>query len=128
MSDNRIDFQSVPNQKAFIVYKKREAKNKNDVRIADIFKQDIFAASRDLKDTTFKLYMYFISNQDRFIGGLSKADAIAQTGISESSYKRAIKELEEKKYFIYSGQRATDKQGVILPLYNFYAVPSVGSN
>ena len=128
MSDNRIDFQSVPNQKAFIVYKKREAKNKNDVRIADIFKQDIFAASRDLKDTTFKLYMYFISNQDRFIGGLSKADAIAQTGISESSYKRAIKELEEKKYFIYSGQRATDKQGVILPLYNFYAGPSVGSN
>ena len=128
MSDNRIDFQSVPNQKAFIVYKKREAKNKNDVRIADIFKQDIFAASRDLKDTTFKLYMYFISNQDKFIGGLSKADAIAQTGISESSYKRAIKELEEKKYFIYSGQRATDKQGVILPLYNFYAVPSVGSN
>ena len=128
MSDNRIDFQSVPNQKAFIVYKKREAKNKNDVRIADIFKQDIFAASRDLKDTTFKLYMYFISNQDRFIGGLSKADAIAQTGISESSYKRAIKELEEKKYFIYSGQRATDKQGVILPLYNFYAVPPVGSN
>lgn len=128
MSDNRIDFQSVPNQKAFIVYKKREAKNKNDVRIADIFKQDIFAASRDLKDTTFKLYMYFISNQDRFIGGLSKADAITQTGISESSYKRAIKELEEKKYFIYSGQRATDKQGVILPLYNFYAVPSVGSN
>lgn len=128
MSDNKIDFQSVPNQKAFIVYKKREAKNKNDVRLADIFKQDILAASRDLKDTTFKLYMYFVSNQDGFIGGLSKTDVIAQTGISESSYKRAIKELEEKKYFIYSGQRATDKQGAVLPLYNFYAVPLVGSN
>ena len=128
MSDNKIDFSSVPNQKAFVVHKKREPQNKTDVRIADVFKQDIFAASRDLKDTTFKLYIYLLSNQDGFMGGLSKADAIAQTGISESSYKRAIKELEEKKYFIYSGQRATDKRGVILPLYNFYAVPSVGSN
>ena len=128
MSDNKIDFQSVPNQKAFIVYKKREAKSKTDVRIADVFKQDILAASRDLKDTTFKLYMYFISNQDGFIGGLSKIDAIAQTGISESSYKRAIKELEEKKYFVYTGQRVKDKQDASLPLYKFYAIPSVGSN
>lgn len=121
-------FKGVPNQKAFRINKKREAEDKTDVRISDIFKKDIFAASRDLKDTTFKLYMYLLSNQEGFIGGLSKADAIEQTGISDSSYKRGIKELEEKGYFIYSNVRAIDSMGDNLPLYDFYSRPHLGSN
>lgn len=117
------EFKGVPNQKAFRIHKKREMENKMDIRISDLFKQDIFAASRDLKDTTFKLYMYFISNQDGFIGGLSKVDVIAQTGISESSYKRALTELTEKGYLKYNGQQAEDSAGERLPLYEFYGRP-----
>ena len=105
------DFKSVPNQKAFRVNKKREAENKTDVRISDLFKEDIFLACQDLKDTTFKLYMYLISNQDGYIGGLSRQDAINNTGISESSYKRAMKELEEKGYFTYTNKWASGKDG-----------------
>lgn len=121
-------FKSVPNQKAFRINKKREQEDKNDVRISDLFKKDIFFASRNLKDTTFKLYMYLISNQDQYIGGLSKVDVINQTGISESSYKRAMAELQEKGYFIYTNQRAEDSTGANLPLYDFYARPHLSSN
>lgn len=122
------NFKGVPNQKAFRVNKKREPEDRNDVRISELFKKDVFYASRDLKDTTFKLYMYFISNQDQYVGGLSKVDVINQTGISESSYKRAMKELEEKHYLIYFGQRAEDCSGANLPLYEFYSRPNLSSN
>ena len=117
-------FKSVPNQKAFRVNKKREPEDKNDIRISELFKKDILYASRDLKDTTFKLYMYFISNQEQYVGGLSKIDVINQTGISESSYKRAMTELQEKHYLVYTNQRAEDSTGANLPLYDFYARPT----
>lgn len=122
------EFKGVPNQKAFKVNKKREQDNKTDVRISDLFKKDIFEACKNLKDTTFKVYMYLISNQDGYVGGLSKVDVLAQTGISESSYKRALKELEEKGYLLYSGQQAQDSAGALLPLYEFYSRPYLGSN
>ena len=121
-------FKGVPNQKAFRIHKKREPIDKNDVRIADLFKQDIFLACKDLKDTTFKLYIYLISNQDSYVGGLSKVDVIDKIGISESSYKRAMKELEEKGYLTYNGERAEDTKGENLPLYEFYARPNLSSN
>lgn len=121
-------FKGVPNQKAFKVNKKREQDSKTDVRISDLFKKDIFDACKNLKDTTFKVYMYLVSNQDGYVGGLSKVDVLAQTGISESSYKRAIKELEEKGYLLYSHQQAQDSAGVLLPLYEFYSRPYLSSN
>ena len=129
MSDVKLTYQSlktVPNQKAYRVNKKREAKDKEDVRVSDIFKNDVLLASRELKDTTFKVYMYFIMNQEGFIGGLSRQDVINKTGVSESSYKRAIKELEDKGYFVYTNEKASGQDGN-LPLYNFFALP-VGSN
>ena len=129
MSDVKLTYQSlktVPNQKAYRVNKKREAKDKEDVRVSDIFKNDVLLASRELKDTTFKVYMYFIMNQEGFIGGLSRQDVINKTGVSESSYKRAIKELEDKGYFVYTSEKASGQDGN-LPLYNFFALP-VGSN
>lgn len=125
MSEIKLSYENlktVPNQKAFQVHKKREANVKNDVRISDLFKEDLLLASRDLKDTTFKLYVYLISNQDGYTGGLSRTDVINKTGISESSYKRGIKELEEKGYFVYTNIRIDSNDGK-LPLYNFYARP-----
>lgn len=125
MSEIKLSYEglkTVPNQKAYKVIKKREPQTDKDVRISDLFKEDILLAAQNLKDTTFKLYMYLISNRDGYVAGLSRQDAINKTGISESSYKRGIKELEEKGYFIYTNLRATGKDGD-LPLYNFYARP-----
>ena len=125
MSEIKLSYEglkTVPNQKAYIVLKKREPQSDKDVRISDLFKEDILLAAQDLKDTTFKLYMYLISNKEGYVGGLSRQDAINKTGISESSYKRGMKELEEKGYFVYTNQRASGKDGD-LPLYHFYARP-----
>lgn len=121
------NFSGVPNQKAIKVNKKRNPVDKTDIRISDLFKNDLFAASRNLKDTTFKLYIYLISNQEEYVSGLSKIDVMNKIGISESSYKRAMKELEEKGYLVYTGMSAEDSHGMKLPLYNFFAIPSVGS-
>lgn len=128
MSDVKLTYQAlktVPNQKAYRVNKRREPADKEDVRVSDIFKSDILLASRELKDTTFKVYMYLIMNQDGFIGGLSRQDIINKTGVSESSYKRAMKELGEKGYFVRAYQTASGQDGN-LPLYDFFA--RVGSN
>ena len=125
MSEIKLSYEglkTVPNQKAYKVVKKRDPQTDKDVRISDLFKEDILLAARDLKDTTFKLYMYFISNQDGYVAGLSRQDVINKTGISESSYKRGIKELEEKGYFVYSNQQASGKD-CNLPLYTFYSRP-----
>lgn len=125
MSDKKLsygEFKTVPNQKAFYVDKKREPQSNKDVRISDIFKEDIFLASQKLKDTTFKLYMYLISNQHGYTGGLSRQDVINKTGISESSYKRGIKELEQYGYFVYNDQQINSEDGN-LPLYVFHARP-----
>ena len=118
----------VKNQKAFKIYKRREQKNSTDVRISDLFKNDILYACRDLKETTFKLYIYLVSNQDGYIGGLSCSDVMAQTGISESSYKRAVKELVDKGYLVYTNKFAEDSTGCAAPLYNFFSTPTLGSN
>ena len=125
MSEIKLSYEglkTVPNQKAYTVVKKREPKSDKDVRLSDVFKEDIFLAAQNLKDTTFKLYMYLISNKDGYVAGLSRQDAINKIGISESSYKRGIKELEEKGYFIYSHQFVDAREGK-LPLYTFYSRP-----
>ena len=120
-----VNFKGVPNQKAVRINKKRLQKDLKDVRVAELYRNDVLDACADLKDTTYKLYMYFAVNQDGYIGGLSKVDAINRTKISESSYKRAIKELQEKGYFVYTGEQVVDSQGVKLPLYDFFARPLV---
>jgi biotin operon repressor len=125
MSEIKLSYEglkTVPNQKAYQVLKKREPQSVKDVRLSDVFKEDIFLAAQNLKDTTFKLYMYLISNKDEYVAGLSRQDVINKIGISESSYKRGMKELEEKGYFIYSHQ-FVDAQDGKLPLYTFYARP-----
>ena len=117
------NFTAVPNQKAFRVHKKREQRGVKDPRVSDLYRDDVLDASADLKDTTFKVYMYFAVNQDGYIGGLSKIDVLKRTKISESSYRRAIKELEEKGYFAYANIFVEDVNHMKLPLYDFYARP-----
>ena len=122
------NFSLYKNQKAFRIRKARQKINDNDVRVSDIFREDILLASKNLTDTAFKIYMYFMVNQNDFIGGLSKEDVIAKTGISESSYKRGIALLTEKGYLIYTKTFISDKDGTKAPLYDFIARPDLVSN
>ena len=109
------------NQKAIQINKKRNPIDFYDVRIGDIFKIDLLAACRNLKESSLKIYLYLLSNQDGYVGGLSSADVCAQTGISESSFRRGIQELIDKKYLINQQEAVYDKQGKSAPLYAFNA-------
>ena len=122
------DYSLNKNQKVFRVKKVREKQRNSDVRISDLFKEDLFYASRELSEKGFKLYIYLISNQDGYVGGLSKVDVVTKTGISDSSYNRAVNELIEKGFLTYTHENVTDKDGLSCPLYDFVARPDLQSN
>lgn len=111
-------------QKAFRVNKIRKQDSTTDVRISDIFKNDILAAAKNLNGVAFKIYMYLISNQNDYIGGLSRADITVKLGISSKSYDNGIAELEEKGYFKNTQLRASDSNGEEAGLWDFYARPN----
>ena len=108
-------------QKAVRVNKKREAEDKTDVRVNNIFKRDILEAMADLKGASFKLYMYILSNQDGYIFGLSQKDVANRAGIPESTYRTAVKELIDKKYLVNISKGVEDNQGHFAPLWEFFA-------
>lgn len=111
------------NQKAFRIQKKRNSTDIKDIRVSDIFREDVLNASKNLKESGFKLYVYLLMNQHDYVGGLSMADVTEKTGLSKSSYDRAVKELIEKSYLIYANCFVTDKDGISAPLYDFYSCP-----
>ena len=56
MSEIKLSYEglkTVPNQKAYRIMKKREPQSNKDVRISDIFKEDMLLAMNNLKDTSF---------------------------------------------------------------------------
>lgn len=113
-------------QKAVIIQKDRPKANVYDVNYSGN-KNDLFLAMQLLKDTTFKLYMYLTSNADNYAFGLSRQDVIDNTGISSKSYDRAVQELIDRGYLVYSNEFATDgKQQA--PLYYFYTYLTPSQN
>lgn len=106
-------------QKAIIIHKERIT---SEVKFSAI-KTDVLAASRDLNESAYKIYIYLISNQEGYAFGLSRQDVVNQTGISSKSYDRGVAQLIEKGYLLYTGDYATD--GVEqAPLYKFISNPT----
>ena len=99
-----------PNQKIIHINKGEYTQNYLTVGI-----DEWIEASKVLKPNTFKVYLYLCSNADGFDLALSRQDVINKLGISLDSYKRAIKELTDKKYIEL-------KQGNV---YDFYTMPSM---
>ena len=75
----------------------------------------VYHAMVDLKDSAFKLWLYFASNADNYTFDFSFAHAAKCTGISESSRTRAMKELTEKGYLVDLGRNH----------YDFYLQPDI---
>lgn len=111
-------------QKAFRVRKIRTPEGTTDVRVSDIFKNDLLNAAKNLNGVAFKIYVYLISNQDNYIGGLSRTDIMSKLGISSKSYDNGIQELEDKKYFIYTHQQVSDNTGETAGVWDFFARPN----
>lgn len=72
-------------------------------------------AMKDLKANTYKLWCYFAQNQDNYSFWLSPIAVNNSTGISRSSYHRALTELIEKFYIIENSKNKNH--------YIFYETP-----
>lgn len=59
-------------------------------------------ALQELSPNTYKLYMYFSLNQDDYTFALSCQAVCNATGMSDSTYKKAVRELVDKGYLVKS--------------------------
>lgn len=62
-------------------------------------------AMKELTPSAYKLYMYLLWNNNDYVFALSPVDVCNETNISNSSYKRAVKELIEFGYLVQSKQK-----------------------
>lgn len=96
---------SSPNQKTIKI-------NKEECSRANIYAainlEALQYAMIDLKGETFKLWLYLSKNQDGYTFALSPVDAIKWGVGSQSSYKRAVKELTAKGYLVETSSNHFD--------------------
>lgn len=112
-----------PNQKPFKLFKNQKAIETNKLPTGKNFLQintdEWTMASRKLKDCAFRMYMYMCNNQHGHRYGLSPTDVCQELGISERSYRNAVKELIENGYLV----EYTGKTKLNYDYYMFYSTP-----
>lgn len=86
-----------PNQKLVTVHKKQYTQD-----FMQVAKAEWMPAFADLKRGTFGVYLYMCGNMNNYRFGLSSVALQNALGISDSTYRRAIKELKEKGYLVHS--------------------------
>lgn len=84
-----------PNQKIVKIHKEKCVDN-----FTQIQNEHMYAASRCLNGSAFKLYMYLASNADDFELALSRKDVIDKTGISYCAYDDAVASLIKNGYLV----------------------------
>lgn len=93
-------------------------KNDCDSNFMKISNDEWMYAARDLKDSTFKLYMYLAKDKVDYRSALSPIAVKNGIGLSESTYRRAVAELIEKGYLMKQKFK-----GVSYDAYCFYSRP-----
>lgn len=78
-----------PNQRVVTIFKTPCTTN-----FLQIDNEEWQAAASVLSYGAFKLYLYLAANMDGYAIALSPADMEEKMGLSESTYRRAFKELE----------------------------------
>ena len=102
-----------PNQRTVLVTRDMPKGSKKPYMCA--YCESIEAAARNLTPVAFKLYLYFISNQNNYREGFSTANFAQVYGCDVKSAKTAFHTLEEKGYLILDEGKKTS--------YTFYEKP-----
>lgn len=100
---------TVPNQRTLVIHK--EPTDKDHLYYVHNL-EALAEAAHNLKNTSFKLYIYLAKNQDKYSFGLSSKDFTEWAGVSRPAYLDAFKDLEEKEYLIPNIEGSTS--------YTFY--------
>lgn len=87
------------NQKT-ITINREEVNLRGDKQYLAVYSENVAAASRVLSNTSFKLYIYLLSNQDGYKKDFSSQHFSTLYGVSYSSVSRAIAELEKENFLI----------------------------
>lgn len=93
---------SVPNQKKIFI--KRDSDNAR-VDYLKVSNDNLKTAMYSLNPSAFMLWIYFVDNSNGYNMELYPVDFMSITGLSDSTYRRAFKELEEKGYLIKSTKK-----------------------
>ena len=106
---------TAPNQKTLQVSKQEKATKDNLIAVRGQRAERI--AAKNLTPTALKMWLAFTQNINGYVFGLSPAALDDEWGIPIASYKRAVKELQDKGYMV-------PKEGV-KNYYIFYDIPPV---
>ena len=90
---------SVPNQKTILIERVSEYARKNFLKVSN---ENLKSAMYNLSSSAFMLWIYFLDNSNGYPLELYPVDFCNITGLSDSTYRRAFKELEETGYLIQS--------------------------
>ena len=90
---------SVPNQKKIIIERSSDNVRKDFLKVSN---ENLYLAMYNLKSTTFLLWLYFTDNANGYALDLYPIDFLNKSGLSRSTYDRAMDELEDKGYLIQS--------------------------
>lgn len=86
-------------------------------------KEALINAMKDLSKPALELYLYLASNKDKYWEGLSPKHIKNVIDMSESSYRRGVAELKEKRYLVYTGRQVLSKNDKEAPKWVFYIEP-----
>ena len=101
-----------PNQRGIRIHRETIKKDSKEPFLA-VKSVNLFYAMRDLSNSAFKVYVYFIANKNNYVMGISPAAIRNQTGVCLETSRKAIRELEIKGYIVLSS----------FLKYDFYEVP-----
>lgn len=90
---------SVPNQKKIIIERTTDQVRKNYLKVSN---ENLKSAMYNLGSSAFLLWIYFMDNSNGYPLDLYPVDFCNITGLSDSTYRRAFKELEDKGYLLHS--------------------------
>ena len=90
-----------PNQRIIYIKRSSQKVKKDYLKIGH---SNLDKVIKDLSGSSLKLYLYFLNNKDGFRLELSSAHFCNWANVSMSSYNRAFKELEEKKYLVKTNE------------------------
>lgn len=87
----------VQNQKKIYIERTSDKANKDFLKVSN---ENLLTAMYNLKPSTFLLWVYFTDNKDGYAMDLYPVDFCSKTRLSDSTYRRAFQELEEKGYLL----------------------------
>ena len=88
---------SVPNQKKIFIQRVSEKAAKDYLKVSN---NSLEVAMYNLKGNAFKLWIYFADNKNGYAMDLYPVDFCTKAKVSDSTYRRAFEELENKGYLI----------------------------